>query len=287
MTRLSHLGFLKVSGGDAREFLQNLTSNDLRHLDERTAQYNSLCSPKGRMLASFLLFRLDGDYILQLPQEMVEAVRKRLSMYILRAKVTISVAPLTAVGISGQTFPASVPQSVMGMERIDSGMAIRLSDTRAEIVADAETIDPIIDQYDAVEVDRPYWERLEILEGIPVILPETEGHFVPQMVNFELIGGVSFQKGCYPGQEIVTRTHFLGKVKRRMVLAHVDSEISPVPGEEVMNGEDATGNVARAAPSPEGGFDILGVIHIEHKDNELRLKSGPVLHLMQLPYTLP
>ncbi|MBY0577954.1 MAG: hypothetical protein K2P57_02800 [Burkholderiales bacterium] len=285
ITDLSHLGFLRISGGDAKDFLQNLTSNDVRHLDEHTAQHNSICSPKGRMLANFLLFMMDGDYILQMPKEMVERVRSRLSMYIMRSRVSVTEADLAAVGLSGNAFPESIPSSAMGVSRTDSGTAIRLSDSRYEIVTDPENAERIMAAHEAV--GRTHWEHLEILEGIPVILPETEGLFVPQMANFELIGGVSFQKGCYPGQEIVTRTHFLGKVKRRMMLAHVDSGVAPSPGEEVYCGTDAAGTVARAAPSPEGGFDILAVIQIEHEESELRLESGQILRMMQLPYPLP
>lgn len=287
ITDLPGLGFLRISGADAKNFLQNLTSNDVAHLDENAAQYNSICSPKGRMLANFLVFRMDGDYILQMPKTMLDQVKKRLSMYILRSRVSIVDAELSALGISGDALPDSIPQSVMGVGRIDSAVAIRLSDSRFEIVTDHENAERLIETYPATRCAPPYWERLEILEGIPVVLPETEGLFVPQMMNFELIGGVSFQKGCYPGQEIVTRTHFLGKTKRRMVLAHVDSGIEPSPGEDIFCGLDATGTVARVAPSPEGGFDILAVIHIEHRENELRLNSGSVLHLMQLPYSLP
>ncbi|MHB1100497.1 MAG: CAF17-like 4Fe-4S cluster assembly/insertion protein YgfZ [Burkholderiales bacterium] len=292
ITDLAHLGFLRVAGEDAGDFLQNLTSNDIRHLDENSAQHNSLCSPKGRMLASFLMFRMDGDYILQMPKEMVDRVKQRLSMYIFRSKVFISKAELAAVGLSGESAQAlleRLPQSVMGTGKIDSGIAIKLSDSRFEIVAEPENAAKIIEKLETQceKSGKSYWDRLEILDAVPVVLPETEGLFVPQMANFELIGGVSFQKGCYPGQEIVTRTHFLGKIKRRMVLAHVDTQIEPSPGEEVYCGEEAVGTVARSAPSPEGGFDILAVIHLENRESEIQLKSGAVLQMMPMPYSLP
>ncbi len=292
ITELSHLGFLRISGEDARDFLQNLTSNDVRHLDEKTAQYNSMCSPKGRMLASFLLFKMDGDYILQLPKEMVERVKKRLSMYVFRSKVSIAETELSAIGLSGQdactTLPG-LPEAKMAVGKMESGIAIKLSDSRFEIVAEPENAAKILEHLEknAESSGKEYWERLEILDALPTVLPETEGLFVPQMANFELIGGVSFQKGCYPGQEVVTRTHFLGKIKRRMVIAHVDSKIGPNPGEEVFSGTEATGTVARSAPSPEGGYDILAVIHMEHRTGEIRLKSGELLKLMPMPYSLP
>ena len=291
ITDLAHLGFLRVAGEDAGDFLQNLTSNDVRRLDEKSAQYNSLCSPKGRMLASFLVFRMNGGYILQMPKEMVDRVKQRLSMYIFRSKVSISKAELAAIGLSGKNAQTllELPESVMETGKIDSGIAIKLSDSRFEIVADPENAAKIAEKLEmqCEKSGKSYWDRLEILDAVAVVLPETEGLFVPQMANFELIGGVSFQKGCYPGQEIVTRTHFLGKIKRRMVLAHVDAAIEPSPGEEVYCGEEATGTVARSAPSPEGGFDILAVIHLENLESELRLKSGALLQMMPMPYSLP
>lgn len=290
ITELSHLGFLRISGEDARDFLQSLTSNDVRHLDENSSQYSSLCSPKGRMLASFIVFRMDGDYILQMPKEMVDRVKKRLAMYVFRSKVVISEADLSAIGLSGadaRTRLEAVPDSGMKTCRIEGGIVIRLSDSRFEIVAEPEHIASLMERMDGSNAGKAYWERLEILDAIPAVLPETEGLFVPQMANLELVGGVNFQKGCYPGQEIVTRTHFLGKIKRRMVLAHVDAETEPSPGEEVYCGEEATGNVARVAPSPEGGFDLLAVIHLEHRESEIRLASGKVLHLLPMPYPLP
>ena len=292
ITELSHLGFLRISGEDARDFLQNLTSNDVRHLDEKTAQYNSMCSPKGRMVASFLLFKMDGDYILQVPMEMVERVKKRLSMYVFRSKVSIAQAALSAIGLSGQGAEAALPglpETKMAIGKIDSGIAIKLSDSRFEIVSEPENAAKMLEilETSTEPSGKEYWERMEILDALPVVLPETEGLFVPQMANFELIGGVSFQKGCYPGQEVVTRTHFLGKIKRRMVIAHVDSRIEPNPGDEVLSGEEATGTVARSAPSPDGGYDILAVIHMEHRTGELRLKSGELLKLLPMPYSLP
>ncbi len=291
ITDLAHLGFLRVAGEDAGDFLQNLTSNDVRRLDENSAQYNSLCSPKGRMLASFLVFRMNGGYILQMPKEMVDRVKQRLSMYIFRSKVSISKAELAAIGLSGKNAQTllELPESVMETGKVDSGIAIKLSDSRFEIVADPENAAKIAEKLETrcEKSGKSYWDRLEILDAVAVVLPETEGLFVPQMANFELIGGVSFQKGCYPGQEIVTRTHFLGKIKRRMVLAHVDAAIEPSPGEEVYCREEATGTVARSAPSPEGGFDILAVIHLENLESEIRLKSGALLQMMPMPYSLP
>jgi len=135
------------------------------------------------------------------------------------------------------------------------------------------------------------WSWLDIMAGIPVILPGTAEEFVPQMANLELVGGVSFTKGCYPGQEIVARMHYLGRLKQRMFRAHVESALQPLPGTPVfapdLHGQ-STGHVLEAQASPQGGYDLLTVIHLSSKDaGELRLATsdGPHLVLEKLPYS--
>jgi len=143
----------------------------------------------------------------------------------------------------------------------------------------------------ATPVGAPVWDWLRLSAGIPMIVTATQEQFVPQMVNLEVIGGVSFQKGCYPGQEIVARSQYLGKLKRRMFLAHTDSDARP--GDNLyspdMEGQ-ATGMVVNAAPSPEGGYDLLAVVQVESaRTQELRLGGlgGASLALKPLPYSLP
>jgi folate-binding protein YgfZ len=142
-------------------------------------------------------------------------------------------------------------------------------------------------------VGAPCWEWLEIANGLPWITAATQDQFVPQMANLELIGGVNFRKGCYPGQEIVARMQYLGQPKRRLFLAHVDAEASPAPGESLVAddaGGQSAGTVVNAAPAPHGGFDLLAVVQTASAGTAtVRLGSpaGPALRFRPLPYAVP
>ena len=143
----------------------------------------------------------------------------------------------------------------------------------------------------ATPVGAPVWDWLRLNAGVPMIVAATQEQFVPQMVNLEVIGGVSFQKGCYPGQEIVARSQYLGKLKRRMFLAHVDAEAAP--GDNLYSADfegQATGTVVNAAPAPTGGFDVLAVAQVESANTQtlhLKAADGAALSLKPLPYAMP
>ena len=145
----------------------------------------------------------------------------------------------------------------------------------------------------AEKVDAARWEWLDIRAGIPTITPATQEAFVPQMVNLDLIGGVSFEKGCYPGQEIVARMHYRGTLKQRMFLASITGTDGPQPGDKVYGGgfgDQACGTIVNAARSPGGGCDALAVIQIAGADAgglHWKTPDGPLLKLLPLPYAVP
>ncbi len=231
---LSHFGLIHFSGEDAQSFLQGQLSCDVRKVGSSAALYGSYCNPKGRMLASFLIWRerADGCYLLQLPSALQASVQKRLSMFVLRAKVKLadSSAMLVRMAVAGshagpliQEIMGAVPAAHLDVVHCEKGSVICLAEDRFELVIIPEHAPAIWDSLSkgALPVGAPCWDWLEIKAGIPVITPATQEQFIPQMANLEAIGGVSFQKGCYPGQEIVSRTQYLGKIKRRMYLANV------------------------------------------------------------------
>lgn len=294
---LSHFGVIDVSGEDSQTFLQGQTTNDVRLPAER-AQYNSLCTPKGRMLANFLLWRDEDGYLLQLPTVLQAAIQKRLTMYVLRSKVKIRDAGEESIrlGVAGvgaeallQRTVGMPPQEILGLVRHPAATVIRLGPARFEVVATSEQGPALWGELSSqsTPAGSACWEWLEIRAGIPVILPQTQEQFTPQMANFEAIGGVSFNKGCYTGQEIVARTQYLGKVKRRLYLAHVHSDSTPQPGDELFGAEQAAGMVVNAQPAPGGGFDLLAVIPtsaVESGDLHYKTVDGPVLSFQPLPY---
>lgn len=297
---LGQFGTLRVSGEDAQSFLQNLLSNDIREVNATQSQYTSFNSAKGRMLATFMIYSQGSDYLLQLPAALTEMMRKKLSMYVLRAKVKITDISneLIILGLSGTDAQRAlslagltIPEHTMGTTQNPSGSLIRLDQTRFEISTHPEQAASLwqtISQV-ATPAGSPCWDWLNIRAGLPVILPPTQEQFVAQMANLDLTGGLNFKKGCYPGQEIVARMHYLGKLKRRMYLAHLDSQSAP--GDELYGDDPAAqscGMIVNAAPAPAGGYDVLAVIQTEIRDTQsIHLRSGAQLTFEALPYPLP
>ncbi len=304
MCDLSHEGLLLVSGDDAAAFLHGQLSNDVLALAEGDAQITCWCSPKGRMLVTPLLWKGKQGFFLQMPRAMQPAIQKRLQMFVLRSKVTLTdlSAEWVKIGVAGINSNAleanihavfgAVPAQIMASIHTDLGRVIRLSLTRFEIIASAENAIEIWKKLmlNVVKVGAGVWDLQIIRDGVIQVLPETQDQFVPQAANFELIGGVNFKKGCYPGQEIIARTQYRGILKRRLTLVHGVSSDLPKPGESIYApefGEQAAGHIANVAATPEGGFDALVVAQIESiKADSLRLKNleGVLLKVKPLPY---
>ena len=300
---LGQFGILEVAGEDAPIFLQNMLSSDVREVSTQHAQYSSLNSPKGRMLASFLIWRTGADYFLQLPRSLCPAIQKRLSMYVLRSRVKITDVSEQQIGIglAGEGAAAllqqqfgSTPQGAMAVEQYDNACAIRTGAQRFQINIAPQHAPALWQSLSAAArpAGSPCWDWLNIRDGIPVIMPATQEQFVPQMVNLDLIGGISFKKGCYPGQEIVARMQYLGKLKRRMYLAHVASGAIPQPGDELFSAEmeDQTSGMVVNATAAGGGCDLLAVVQISSRETQtvhLQSLQGAALSFLPLPYAAP
>ena len=302
---VSHLALLRVHGAEAQGFLQGQLSNDIRLVTDSHSQLSAYCNPKGRMLAIFRIFKHDDAYLLQLPAVLAEVTLKRLSMFILRAKVTLTADPdLISLGIAGpnaalrlQELWGPVPIQVDDCRNDATVTAIHLPGVtpRFQLVGPVSTLGPLWDRLKsaAMPVGNPIWRWLNIQAGVPSIWPGTVEEFVPQMANLDLVGGVNFKKGCYPGQEIVARMHYLGRLKQRMVRAHVTSNSPPLPGTPVFApnfpGQSA-GMVVDAQAGPSGGYDLLMVAQLSSiAQGEIYLErpDGPALTLKDLPYSLP
>lgn len=295
---LAHLGLLACVGEEAKTFLHNQMTSDINHLAADGAQHSAWCSAKGRMLASFLLFRDGPDYRLQLAADLLPAIHKRLQMFVLRAKVSITDASAACelLGVSGPQAEAAlheaglpVPAKALESAAFSAGKVIRLDAVRFEVVVASAAAGELWDKLArrARPVGTPAWRWLDIQAGIPLVSEATREEFVPQMANFEQIGGVSFHKGCYPGQEIVARTQYLGKVKRHLYRIRAAETLAagcPIFSPE--SPEHACGMVVNAAPAPEGGYVALAVIQesfVAAGDLELgapggaRLDAAPVV----------
>ncbi|GAB4509617.1 MAG: folate-binding protein YgfZ [Sulfuricaulis sp.] len=302
---LSDLSLIRARGEDTCNFLNGQLSNDVRQLDATHSQLASWCSPKGRMLVVFRLFQRDNDTLLQLPTSLLETTLKRLRMFVMRAKVTLENvdAELARFGLSGpdaekllRDTAGFAPGEVNGSETRDEITVIKLAGPypRFEIIAATDVATKLWNELKtkAIPVGPSLWAWLDIMAGIPGVHPETTDAFVPQMANLEIVGGVNFRKGCYPGQEIVARMQYLGKLKQRMYRAHVETVALPQPGDSIFAPDfpgQSAGTVVSAQAAPDNGFDMLAVIQISSAEaGELHLGSetGPKLSLQNLPYSV-
>jgi folate-binding protein YgfZ len=300
LSDLSHLGLVRASGADLRDFLQGQLTSDVKAVTPTQAQMSSYCSPKGRMLGSFLVFQRGDDLYLQLPGERLEALLKRLRMFVLRAQVTLDDVSdsLARFGVSGacaeQLLPFA-PATANASETRGELTIIRLPGDRPRFeVVGSETA--VMTTWSALaasaqQADKGFWRLMDIRAGLPSVYEQTAEAFVPQMANLQLVGGVSFTKGCYTGQEVVARMQYLGKLKRRMYRAHVDTTEAPAPGTEIVSPSSESGQgagrVVDAAASPDGGFEVLVVLQIscaEAADARLDAADGTPLTLLDLPY---
>jgi tRNA-modifying protein YgfZ len=266
------------------------------------SSYGSYNTAKGRMLATCLVLRVAEGAALVLAADVAAAITKRLSMYVMRAKlrVTDAAADDVVIGVAGPhvdatlsaigvTLPAVAHQ---GADDSHAGVWTRLDNGRALGVISRTQLETTLAQLSAAvpRVHSDAWGWLDIQAGIPYINTATQDQLVAQMANLELIGGVSFNKGCYPGQEIVARTQHLGRIKRRMVGGHVASE-TVAAGDAIVGadlGDQASGVVVAALPAPDAGFDLLAVMQtstIESNMARLRRLDGAPIALRALPYT--
>ena len=290
---LAHLGLIRARGDDARTFLQGQLTNDVAGMGLSEARLAGFCSAKGRLQASFIVWKLaDDDLLLACAASVLPATLQRLSMFVLRAKckLTDASAELSVFGATGASAAALVGDTpAWGSRSAFGGTLVRLPDVDG--VARALLAVPPADA-PAADASPEAWHLLEVRSGIPTIEAATVEQFVPQMLNYELIGGVDFQKGCYPGQEVVARSHYRGTIKRRMFLFECDAAAQP--GQEVFHSADPeqpAGRVVNAAPLPGGaGSAALVEVKLAALDGgSLHLSSagGVVLRLGKLPYAVP
>jgi len=244
--RLNRYGLLAVTGADARDFLHAQLTNDIEHLDAAQAALAGWCSAKGRLLATFLVIPSGDGFLLQLARDLAAPVAKRLAMFVLRSKAKVS--DVSDAWAQFGLWDADFRQPEVAWE--GNRVRVRVGERRyVELVPAGESAE-------AANAGEAQWTLQEIRAGRPLISAATQDQFVPQMVNFEQLGGVDFKKGCYPGQEIVARAQYRGQVKRRLVHARAPAGASLAPGQE-FNG----GTVVDVAPT-ENGAEVLAVMPI-------------------------
>lgn len=295
---LTHLGLIRVQGDDAAKFLHNQLTHDFVLLEPQQARLAGYCSAKGRLLASFIGFKRDAtDILLVCPRDVLPAVLKRLSMFVLRAKARLSDTSdaFTVYGLAGAAAQSAFEERAAGADAawskhdFDDACLIKLYPAdgvaRALWVAPSDAAAPA-----GAALPLALWQWGEVRSGIVLVNAEVVEAFVPQMLNYESVGGVNFKKGCYPGQEVVARSQFRGTLKRRAYLAHSSQPMQAgqslfVPGDA----DQPCGLVVQAAPSPAGGWDAVVSIQIsafEAGDLRLDQVDGAPVAVAAPPYPL-
>ena len=298
---LPDLGAIRVVGDDAADFLHGQLSNGITDLPSDQWRLAGYCNPKGRLLALFRVVRLDDDdFLLLTHTSLTETLVKRLNMYVLRSKVALQdFTPYIGVmGATGSAAAAAIEAT--GTLPQGTGAVVNAGDTSVlNLGGDKERFLVISHARDAeglwqamTAASRPStpraWDMLTIRAGEPVITTATGEHFVPQQVNLDLIDAISFQKGCYPGQEVVARMHYRGKPSRRMFgLTAPAGAAAPLPGDSVLAADGASaGEIVQAVAGP-AGIEALAVLRMQFRDRQdLRLAGEPA-GFAQLPYRVP
>ena len=296
-----------IAGEDASSFMQGQFTNDVDDVDDHHSQLSAFCNAKGRMIANFRLFRYQQNYFFNIKSELVEKSIQHLQNYVLRANVAIQDVSdqLIQIGISSKNsaellspYIDDISDEADSVSFNDDYIAICIAGTegcqRYEIYCTldkAKTLWETVSEKAAV-VAPSTWELLNIRSGIPYVDNATSQEFVPQMANMELINGVSFSKGCYTGQEIVARTHYLGRQKRRTYRISIKSTAEPSPGQQLATDTSTenqyTGTVINVQPVSENEYEALAVIQIKSADTEkLKFKDADAeIKLLELPYSL-
>ncbi|QQZ43471.1 folate-binding protein YgfZ [Pseudomonas sp. SK3(2021)] len=296
---LSHEGVLAVRGPDASKFLQGQLTCNLNYLSDSQSSLGARCTQKGRMQSSFRIL-LEGDgCLLAMATELLEPQLADLKKYAVFSKARLS--DESALWVRFGLGNADAALAGLGLElpaedgavaRNGGLIAIRVSADRAELWAPADKAEGLREKLAAQlpEGNLNQWLLGQIRAGIGQVMPATRELFIPQMLNLQAIGGVSFKKGCYTGQEIVARMQYLGKLKRRLYRLALKAEELPEPGTPLFSPTHGSsiGEVVIAARA-EQNIELLAVLQAEAaEDGNLHLGAleGPGLQLLDLPYQL-
>ena len=287
--KIHSLGAIKISGQDAHSFLQGQLTNDINDLTQNW-QFSGYCNPKGRLLALFQIWRsADNEVYALLSKDLVDPVIKRLRMYVMRSNVVIEeLDQLNIYGLSSLEYLTEISPVSFEAIKPDTNNQVFYNGNTALLMIDQHALLVSEDSYSDIEVNNfdERWTQLNVEHGFPQISLDSSELFIPQMVNLDLLGGISFNKGCYTGQEIVARMHYLGKLKQRMFVYAASEKLQGVlAGDKVVRDDTSTAGLIVSASNDSKM--CLAVIKLDSSDEALFLESGLKLEkLSDQPYLL-
>lgn len=290
VARLSHLGVIRIHGEDSAKFIHGQLTQDFALLGLDQARLAAFCSAKGRMQASFIGFKApDGDVLLICSRDLLPTTLKRLSMFVMRAKAKLTDASdeLALWGLAGNATKNIAAGAYPAWAKWDIEQDSVINLYPAATVHRQLMISPVSRAApEGAEMELPVWQWGEVMSGVATLSNPVFEAFVPQMLNYESVGGVSFKKGCYPGQEVVARSQFRGTLKRRAFVARSTSLLTA--GQEILANGDAdqpVGLVVQAAPDPQGGYVAIVSLQLSAIEGHLSAADSEI-QLLPLPYPL-
>jgi folate-binding protein YgfZ len=279
ISNLSFLAIIEISGADAESFLNAQFTSNIKNLTEQQLQFSAWCNPKGQVKTTFYIFRHTDNFYILLPEELKISFLKQLSMYILRADVQLADQSdsLTRLGVcveksdleKSDSEKSDVGQADILNQIPDNIAVLPLASTETEqgqpryiIVTDIQQAESIQDTLteQLTESDSSVWKGLDIQTGIPWLTQETTEKFLPQMLNLDLMGALDYQKGCYPGQEIIARLYYRGELKRNLYLSTCTSDKPPEPGANIVSSDNKTVGTVIQAQTEAETTSLLAVI---------------------------
>ncbi len=273
VTRLDDFGVIETGGADATAFLHGQLSSDILSLTDQQSQFSAWCNAQGRVICTLLVIRDQDRYLLLLPKDLVETVSQRLKMFVLRAKVTISnlSQKMVCLGISGaesETIAATMSLTANASKPVIKAIIRHSNEPRIILIipTDSTSLDSSLTATAYPLTDKSAWQLADIQDGIPWITTPTSGELMPAELNLERLDGLSYNKGCYPGQEIIARLHFRGKLKRRLCQAYIDSQHIVLPaGARLHTGAEPVlaGTVIACVHDSGHRMRLLAVIDME------------------------
>lgn len=278
MTDKHNFAAIRLTGTDARDFLQGQLTQDMDSLNPDNPLLTGWNNPKGRLITLVWALEWQDSIWLLLPTELRDSVATRLRMFVLRADVQLETpdTPVTLAAAQPRQKPDTSSNNSCISDCFYDDNGYTLIPRFGGALGLGQTL---------LEPDTDNWRRANVAAGMPVVWGATRDEFVPQMVNLDLLGGISFTKGCYVGQEVVARTHNLGRIKRRMYRLQT-AGAPPSPGSSVLAADKTVGQVVDAV-STEDGADMLAVVRIESLDEALQLEDGAALQRVDIDYPVP
>ena len=281
---LNTSSMIKVEGDDRVPFLQGQLTQDIKLISHDKALFAGFCNPKGRVLAFMLCFEEHDSIHIQIDSSIAEPILRRLKMYVLRSKVSLNLLDnqFTCVGFVGSKTLLNqgikLPENYLDIVRSHDVMIMRVGKNteRFQLMGEASKVKSFMQlnlpEYTSMSIES--WNNLNILDGVPDIYPTTQEAFIPQSLNMDLIDGVNFKKGCYTGQEIVARTHYLGKVKRRMYRGFIESQDVLTPGDQILNEKrEVIGQLVRSAVENNSKTNMLIELRVDQAHEALYIKN--------------